>query len=483
MIKTGKVLFYNEKSRIGTIISIDNESLTFSIDDWHDFDLTPSAELKVEFTYKESKVSSIISLPIQKEQENLAPLEGVQTAFREKKKSLKQTLNIANSISKYFDIIDLNIQKRAPYKKVPGRLDYLLVRRFLWTTFNNLKEIDLKILTPDIKTLSKDLKAMASIYDDFINKTKFPVIAYEDVFLASQKEYLNVKDDTLKMIEKLNHMHTSEERLAIVLTKKKEELKKKKDLPEYEELRREYKVLNGTYVDLIHTMGELSKRYKHDIKLVKNFEKKFQRDFYTLFKDESKKFKESLVDILCAQAFLLDSKLWKKAKKSEIIIRHFAKSGIKDELNTKTYLKYYLETLDNDKSGDDTQKLIKLYEYLCKVFSDTIMIVVSSAQDAIEYEAEIKKLNKSYDVKAFIDERAALQWAIKNGTTILVLEDKLSSLQADEFLKRYKKLIYSTPKIILLGEKPKSSLYRISTILSKGVSPRIISQHIKELLT
>ena len=494
MQTTGKILFFNGSDGLGTIMSNTKEKINFSIEDWNDFDVMPSMGLEICYDYKNFKASSIISSITKNksdesnnehfiEQKEIIALEDVENDFGEKKKAVKATLNISKSISNYFDIINNNIKQRNLYKKVPGRLDFLVVRRFLWTTFNNLNEIDLKILTPDIKALSKDLKSMAGIYDDFINKTKFPVLAYEEVFLACQIEYLNIKDDTQKMIDRLTQMRASEEQLGKVLTQKRKELKKKIKTPEFPELKREFKILNGTYVDMIHMMGELNERYKHDIELVKNFEKKFKSEFYRLFHDEAKKYKDSIVGILNAQAFLLDSKLWHQAKSSKIVQQHFHKAGVWEDLSTKTYLKYYLDTLDSNKTGDETQKLFELFDYLTEIDKESIMILVNSAQDAMEYESEIKKADKTYNVKAFIDEKLALQWAIKNSIKVLIVEDLLSNLQLATFFRHYRKLIPTSPKIILLGRDSKSNIYTISRVLQKGVSPRVISVNIQELLS
>ncbi len=494
MNMNGKILFFNNSDGVGTIISKEKEKINFSVDNWNDFDVMPSAGLEICFDYINFKASSIMSIITKNssdnssnkhfvKQENITALEDIENDFSKKKKSVKATLNIPKSISNYFDIINDNIKQRTSYKKVPGRLDYLVVRRFLWTTFNNLSEIDLNILTPDIKALNKDLKNMTGIYDDFINKTKFPVLAYEEVFLACQIEYLDIKDDTQKMIDRLNQLRVSEEQLGKVLAQKKKELKKKVKSPEFEELKREYKVLNGTYVDMIHMMGELNERYKHDIELVTNFEKKFKHDFYKLFGDEAKKYKDNIVEILSAQAFLLDSKLWKQAKSSKVVKEHFYKAGVRDDLNTKTYLKYYLDTLDSNKTGEETQKLFELFDYLTEIHKESIMVVVSSAQDAMEYEADIKKTDRTYNAKAFIDEKLALQWAIKNNVKVLVIEDKLAKLQLPTFLKHYKKLVSTSPKIILLGRDSKTNIYTINKVLSKGVSPRVISTNVQKLLS
>ena len=484
----GKILLFNDNDGSGTIISMEKEEISFSVDDWNDFDLTPSVGLEVEFTYKNFKSSSIISI-ITKDKEHftqekeITTLDDIENEFGQQKEDVKLTLNISKSILNYFDIINENIRQRASYKKVPGRLDYLLVRRFIWTTYNNLSEIDLEVLTPDIKVLSKDLTNMSSIYDDFSSKTRFPALAYEEVFLSCQADFINVREDTQKIIEKLSQLRMSEEHIGKLLKLQKKELNEKVGTKEHIALKKEFKTINGAYVDTIHMIGELDARYKHDIELVHNFEKKFKSEFYSLFADEAKKYKLNIIDILSAQAFLLDAKLWKKAQASTIIKNHFKKAGVTADLNTKTYLRYYLDTLDSDKTGDETQKLFELFDYLTELHKENIMVLVSSAQDAMEYEADIKRIDKTYNVKAFIDEKTALQWAMKNSIKALVVEDQLAKLQLATFFKHYKKLIPSVPKIILLGRDSKSNIFPISKTLAKGVSPRVISKNIKELVS
>ena len=83
----------------------------------------------------------------------------------------------------------------------------------------------------------------------------------------------------------------------------------------------------------------------------------------------------------------------------------------------RSYLKYYLDSLDSNKATDEMKKLFSLYEYLVSIQKEFIVIVVNSTQDAMDYESGIKKLNSSYNVKAFIDEKSTIQWAVKNRAT------------------------------------------------------------------
>ncbi len=411
-------------------------------------------------------------------------IEDVVEEIGEREESVTVTLNLSHAVKNYFNVIKENIDKRASYKKVEGRLDYLTVKRFLWTTFNNLNEIDLHIITPVIKAMSDDLKDMAHVNEDFERKTKYPPLAYKEVFLSCQAEYMKIKVGSEKTIERLNQLKGSEKRVGGVLKVKKDELSKHIKTEEFDILQDEFKSLNGAYVDIVHMMAELDDRYKHDMKLLVEFEKEYREDFYELFAEASVLYKKDLIEILSAQAFVLDQKLWTQAKSSKAVKAHFHKAGISGEFNTKTYLKYYLDTQDSAKSTCDTQALFKLYDYLCAKEKHYILIVVTTPQEAMEYETAVKNIDKkAYEVKAFIDEKSALKWAIKHSVRILILEDRLANFSTEIFLKYYKKYILVIPKIIVLGANIKSDFYSIEKLLSKDISPRALSKSVQKIFS
>ena len=533
MKNNGKILFFNANDGKGIIITSAKEKIGFSVEDWDDFETMPSLGLEVCFMYENSTASQIVSLenyveedeveaeeeavtqevtpspeepqedtqeqePQEEQESQEEPSEhfedekeinelGLDTKIEEeigeREESVTVTLNLSNAVRNYFDIIKENIDKRQAYTKVDGRLNYLLIRRFLWTTFNNLSEIDLHIITPKIKAQSDDLKAMSKIYDDFMTKIKHPPLAYEEVFLSCQAEYMKIKDGAEKTIEKLTSLKGTEKHVGSVLKVKKEELSKNIQTEEFDFLQEELKSMNGAYVDIVHMMAELDERYKHDMQLLKEFEKEYRDDFYELFSEAAVVYKKSIIDILSAQAFMLDAKLWEKAKGSKALKAHFHKAGIDGEFNTKTYLKYYLDAQDSTKLTQQNKKLLELYEYLVSLHKDCIMIVASSAQDAMDYEVDIKRVDESLEVKSFIDEIVALKWAMKHSVKVLVLEDRLAKIHVESFLRYYKKYILVIPKIIVLGESVKSEEYSISKLLSKGISPRALADNVQELLS
>jgi len=516
MITKGKTLFFNEADGHGIIITSTKEKINFSVSEWDDYEIMPVTGLEVIFdlegnyayeivakeNYKENiptpkiEIEKEISVEDTPEEEikeilheafeeepsiDIIEDDAIKEVLKEKRpESITNTLNLSTAITNYFTMIQKNIETRKAYKSVDGRLEYLLIRRFLWTTYNNLTEIDIKIITPKIRTLGEDLTKMSNVYDDFRRKTKYPKLAYEEVFLSSQAEYLKIREGAQKIIDKLSRLELDEKTIGSIREVRKKELEESIQTEQFTVLEDELKSLNGAYVDVVHMMAELDERYKADMKLLQDFEKEYREDFYKLFAVEAKKHEFDLVDILNAQAYIFDIQLWHKAKSSKPVKAHFKKSSISGELNTRTYLKYYLSTQDELKASEETKQLFKLYEYLTSIHKEYILIVMASTQDVLDYEMAIKSMEKTYETKTFIDELEAIKWAMKNSVKVLVLEEVLVKVQAERFLEIYAKNVLSKPKIVLIGDKPKNSKISIEKLVVRNASSRMVAQAVRD---
>jgi hypothetical protein len=521
----GKVLFYNEQKGEGIIITKENKKVKFFIDDWNDYTLMPRLGLEVffsidtkadEISAKEinvstEKVTETIpetppTLPTEKKVEApakkvsndkcrnkdlekiAAELNALLNDSSDNIDSLNAKISLSVDISQtmrnYFDNFKYELSKREGYKKVNGRLDYSLAKRFLWTTFNNLVDIDSNIVTLRIGSISNDLKFMSDLKSDFDRRIQYPLSAFEDMFLSSQMEYTLVKQITLEIVERLNLLKTKEEKFRLEKEKKKKVIAQIKDKELKAENIRELKVLNGTYVDIVHMMAKLQEIHKKNSKRLHDFESTYRDSFYKIFKEEAKIHQKNIIDILNAQAYLLDSVLWKEAKTSQVILSYFKSLSVDIELNTKTYLKYYLSTLDESKANQDTKDLFAFYDYLVEMQRDYILIVSASVQDALDYTQCIQSLDKTLVVKSFISELESIKWAMINTVKILVLEDRLLTTSAQKYLDYYHSHIFSKPKIILIGNSSgiKSSNYTITKQLPENVSTNALVSALNTLL-
>ena len=548
MIKHGKILFYNELSGDGILITKDKQKLKFSVENWNDFDTMPVLGLAVSFdlenetpleitvteyvtesktipeteetdkeitketletpakTNTDDETKNETDLDSTKETEedkepsdNKYKDESLNKAEEELTSLLSNCSNILESLNKkialtssvittmrlYLDSIKKDLKKREGYNKVDGRLDYTLSRRFLWTTYNNLIEIDRDIISTRIKSIGNDLKFMSTLKDSFDKKTNYPATAFEEIFLSSQPEYKAVKTLTRHSVEKFNFLKNKEKSIAAQKKLQIETIQKCKNNQELEVLKRDLKTLNGTYADIVHMMATLKEIHRINSKRLRRFEETYKEDFFKVFKSESIKYKADILNILNAQAYLLDFLLWKEARASKNILNHFKSLAINAELNTKTYLKFFLDTLDESKSNEASKDLFTLYDHLVEMQKEYVLVVASSAQDAMEYESTIKQLNNSYAVKSFINELQCIKWASLNTVKAIVIEETLQVTNAIKFLDYYHKNIYSKPKILLIGNNSggHSKDYVIHKTLPANISAKVLSKEVSILLS
>jgi len=517
----GKILFYNEQNGTGVAITPNKQKVGFDIQEWDDYEVIPSVGLSISFTLQKNRAKNIqviqertksrrqqtlqSSFPVRKKEEN----QQQRTAPKCKNKELQKigdklntllktssntisalnakislSMDIAETMHIYFGKINRELQKRAGYKKVNGRLDYILAKRFLWTTFNNLADIDEKIVTPRISSISQDLKFVSNLKDNFDRRVQYPLTAFENIFLSSQVEYTLVKQMTLEITNRLNLLTTKEEKLSFEKEKRKQEILKEKNKEIKEKLTKELKTINGTYVDIVHMMAKLQEIHKMNTKRLTTFEATYKESFYKQFQEEAKKYQNEFYEILDAQAYLLDFLLWKEAKTSEDILDYFHELSIDIELNTKTYLKYYLSTLDEAKANEDTKELFEFYRYLVDHEKNYILVLTSNVHDALDYTNYIQKTDNNLCVKSFISELESIKWAMLHTIKIIIIEDTLLSTTAQKYLDYYHTHIFSKPKIILIGNANsiQSTQYSISSVLPKHIQPKTLTDTLKALL-
>ena len=523
MITHGKVLFYNEQNGTGISITKDNQKIKFSIEEWNNYDAMPCLGLEISFIIENDLATKINVIEINKTEKELStPQTNLDIQSNERNESSKKqthhkyknaeltsaekelnmllnsssdnleslnkrislSMDITDTMHDYFSHLKKQLTKREGYKKVNGRLDYTLARRFLWTTFNNLVDIDNKIVTLRIKSISDDLKFFSNIKDNFDKKIKYPLVAFQDIFLSSQSEYTIVKQVTADTIDRLSLLRNKEETMNAEKKKKQNDILKCKNKKDLAVLTKELKVLNGTYADIVHMMALLQEIHEKNTKRLSEFENTYKENFYKTFQEEAKKHKKSILQILNAQAYLLDFLLWKEAKSSPATLRYFKSLSVDIELNTKTYLKYYLSTLDEDKAGKDSQDLFALYDHLVEVQKDYILVLTASSQEAMNYTNTIRSSDKSLEVKSFISELESLKWAMTNTIKLIVIEDTLISTSAKKYLDYYHNHIFSKPKIILIGDDAeiKSNYYTISKTLPNYVQPKILAETLTSLI-
>ncbi len=472
MQKQARILYYNTSEGNGIVITREKEKFDFSITAWDDFEIMPRVGLDVLCTFEGETITAIThsdakETPVSTFAQNLEQESAPATqedkenenslALWEKNRTKIDVirLNVAVDIcvEQYFKAIDEDINKRTGYKNAHYRLDYLKMRRFLFTMYNNLIELDMHFITPRIKIMRDDLVQMSSVYDDFRSKATYPEIAFEKVFLSRQEEYQRVKHDAELTHAEHQRLMITEEHLSEMLEEKEEVLKRTlRASPMFLHLEEEHKELKGEYVDTVHMMATLDEAYRHDTEMMMAFEQQHKEKFFEIFEEASKRYRYQIVHILDAQAYLFDEQLWMQAQKSKVIQNFFEQSHIQGDYSSKTFLKYYLNSLDPEKISEEQRELFKLYDYLESITRDVVVVVVGDMDTAFTFKALFAKIAMAIEYQVFVDTQKAFAWLQKHRVSIVMSEAQLDKITGERFVRQFKEKIGSKAPCVLISD-------------------------------
>ncbi len=491
MRTSGKILYYNANEGVGIIMTAGKEKYRFDIESWEDYDALPAAGMEVVFVPEADeafdisrKAEEAAGSSVRRDEE-----AGSTPAFDPEApivSSIRLKVTPSRAIREYFERIDAEIQERTMYKSAKGRLDFLRIRRFLFTTYNNLTELDTHFITPELKAMRDDLMQMSQVYDDYRSKATYPDVAFDKVFLSRQPDYVQLRYDAEFSFAELKRLHVAEQQLSEALESKEELLQRTLRLsPKYEELETEVRSIKKNYVDTIHLIASLNERYREASRIMKEFEHEHHQGFFDEFSEASRTYRSQILYILDAQAFMFDDLLWRQAKKSRIIKHFFEQSHIQGDYCAKTYLRYYLNTLDPELLSTEQQELFELYDYLDSLEHQGVLVLVHDIEDAMRLKSLVTRVDRSILVEAFVDERKALSWSYEKEPGLLIVEDTLQSFSSRQFINAFKKKVSLQPMIIMLSNADPDSfndIEGVEYVMRKGFADKEMSKAVKELL-
>lgn len=462
----GKILFYNANDGKGIIITKAREKYDFHVADWDDFDTLPKVGLDVTCKMEDSRVTGVkpsdkgeksakseeSAPPVEDEAESEENSLALWEKNRTKIDAIRLSVSVQVCVDQYFKQIEDDIDKRTGYRNAKYRLDFLRMRRFLYTMYNNLTELDMHFITPRIKMMRDDLLQMSQVYDDYKSKATYPDIAFEKVFLSRQSEYVMVREAAEIAFSKLGGLRETEGHLSEIIEEKEEVLERTLRVStQFDRLDEEHKELKGDYVDTVHMMASLDEAYHHDLELMMAFEQAHKEEFFERFKEASKTYRDQIVGILDAQAYLFDEQLWMQAQRSKVIQNFFAESHIQGEYCSKTFLKYYLNSLDKDKVSKEQKELFKLYEYLDSITRNSVVVIVNDMDKAFHFKALFSKISLPLESQVFMDSKKAFKWMQQHPVHIIIVDQQLDRISAEHFIKQVREKIGSRAKAVLLG--------------------------------
>jgi len=378
-------------------------------------------------------------------------------------------------VSLYFKDTIMGLKKYSSYKESDGTLDYFLTRRILATMFNNMRELDLEFVSGELYEIYKSLKEMASVYTQFESKTAHQALAYDNVFLEQQIGYKKIRKENDVLDMEASNMASKESSLKNEIEAKNAELKNPK-IPKkvYEETLKEIKHLKGQQVDLIHKTAVAKEQIEVNLKLMEAFKERYQDEFSTIFKNKVEIFNAKAISILNAMAYSFDRTLWKYAKKSKQIRKFFKNAQIKGEFCSSTYMKYYLSNLDRGKMSQEQVDLQKLYEYLKEKDGAYIMVLSKSVEKSVDIKITLEATTLDYRIKVFQDEAKSMHFAKKHYIALIILEEKLEKLTAQQYINAYKIRVDDDIKTLVISDNEKENLEYSATLSTNYLRSELI---------
>jgi len=379
----GTIIFYNLDDGSGLILSEEKDKYRFDITMWDDSDNLPSIGLKIEAILEDKNIKSIIKY-VKKEKNS-----NIDTSIHEVKDIILDSngdceiLNakldpdlysaktvpenfIDTTMKNFFLPLQETVDKYKNYElnSKEESLDYFMIKRFLFTAYNNLLELDSSLANGSLTEVYKNIQNINSIHDVYKKSYMYPKIAFSTIFLRYTR-YKEAKKRLKKNISDMQNIEISLSAMEFEIKQKVSEL----DAMEKEDdnliaIREDIKHLKSLYVDAIDKMGSLREENEILLPITDEYFELFFEKFSEQFISSYEKNMQNLISILNSMAFLFDRLMWDKASHSKVIKKHFEESNIPYPYSSLTFLRYYLKTLNKSKLSEENKKLFELLKYL-----------------------------------------------------------------------------------------------------------------------
>ncbi len=385
----GTIIFYNADNGSGLILDTNKEKHKFGIESWSDLENLPEIGLKIYFDFEDGTIKDICKkeLPDQLDSENTpidiqdAKKTILQTSLPDGSEddSLEKKLDpdfysiktvpkdfIETTMKNFFSSLRETVGKYKNYElqSADEKLDYFRIKRFLFTAYNNLLEIDSSLAEGNLTEVYHNIQNINDIYNIYKKSYMYPQIAFSNIFLR----YTRYKEAKKRLEKNISNMKRVKSSLSVMekeIKQKMDELSKlDKDDIEQDTLKQNIKHLKGLYVDAIDYIGTLREENELLLPITDQYFECFFNEFSEKFESSYKQNIKNLVDILDSMAYLFDRLMWKKAGQSKTIKSRFEESNIPYPYSSLTFLRYYLKTLDKSKLSEENQELFNLLHYL-----------------------------------------------------------------------------------------------------------------------
>ncbi|GHS86923.1 hypothetical protein FACS189487_02060 [Campylobacterota bacterium] len=242
---------------------------------------------------------------------------------------------------------------------VKPELDYIKLRRFLITAYNNLCTIDPSIKEGTLSKIQQDCERLYDYLIEFHKKTKLSKLVYIRDFLPSVPQYRALQND-VTITEALKKRSQS---IAVSSERELSSLPPPKNAEELAYI----KALRARYVDAIDMFAKSKEKLALITKQLKELEDLMTEAFFRSYDEYVQNIQEGICDVIHVKNYYFDKLLWDLAAKSQQIAKFFLQARIEGDYSTKTFIRYYLRNIDINKSSASDwhlylQEVLKAFE-------------------------------------------------------------------------------------------------------------------------
>ena len=402
----GIIALVNIDKNSAVLVSSNKKQYPFSLDDCIGFEVAPEVGEKVEFDLNGNEIFFVEALKKEKLLDVIEPKIENKNSIVSKKKSKSQlnssiTLdrNISDCLNNYFEEVISTIYEYEAEFGEGETLDFILMKRFLHTAYNNLRDMDSTFMDEYLLELKGVLKVLENVYKKFHKRNSLPEVAYESIFLEQQSTYQNYKKKMDLNISELYTLKSTIKSLEFQMQDVQKAIRNSKVTKHIELKEMEFKRYNSYYVDSIHRSGNLKEENIQIKEALEKFSKKYVDEFVSLYAQEAKKYDEYIREHLDGYAYEFDKKMWERAETSSAIRSFFKRANIDDDFSSKTFLKYFIKGLDEAKFSKEHKRLYSLLEYLEGRAKVRILIVSENLKESDYIKHLIRSFDKEYSVE------------------------------------------------------------------------------------
>jgi CheY-like chemotaxis protein len=479
----GRIIFYNENNGSGLLITEEKKKYKFTIEDWDDFEHTPMVKQLVKFNLSGDKTENISTIEEEKKVEvttqaqkqeitqnnaenitNEAPQVAQKPEFKtdefmskEMKRKIKNIalqVDVKTTIDKYFHKYKVDMKHKYKYDKNKRVLDYFKMKRFLDTAFNHLTDRDPDFGDDRLYILKQELEEGGAELKKFKDEAHLPKLKFEKIFLMQQDDYVELNKQMQGNKKTIDVYKSSSNSLASSLKRKEDILYSlDKNSNEYRRVEYDVKSLRRKYFDALDELGKIKKQNAELIKIKEEFSKKYYKDFLMYFTEVTEELDKQLTYIVFTQAYDFDTHMWMKARSSVAIRQFFIESQINGTFSSKTFLKYFLNSLDSSKLSHGNKELMKLLHYLESIEEKSILIVNEHSDQRASLRYLASGINKEYKVTAVNSPVEFYNVVQEVNPDIVFLDTNIKQFELKEFIDEVKNKTPKDAKIVVTSYK------------------------------